>query len=185
MRKPDFDKRWLAMLDPLCRKLAAAIWAHANGDDLYVIDGPERDIDQVIKYNNGSTFGWLEVEYVDPSTGRFFDNYYHSPRQDAVTIPIRKGKFFTRYKPSWWMNFSSRLTNYIIIPGDIILAHEVRKYDVYNNITSESFYGVPKGHPNTKPNPIPSDMRYKVMSDFVRERPDLHQMMKSLPLLYT
>lgn len=184
MRKPDFDERWLAVLDPLCRKLAAAIWAHSSGYVLYVADGPEHDIDQVITYNNGDVCGWLEVEYVDPKKGRFFDNYYYSPKQNAITIPIRKGKFFTKYKPSWWMNFSSCLTNYIIIPGDVILAHEVREYDVYNNLTSEPFYGVPKGHPNTKPNLIPPNMRHKVMSDFAHERPDLHHMLWSLLLLY-
>lgn len=180
MRKPNFDKRWLTVLDPLCRKLASAIFAMYA---LKVVDGTKYGIDQVICHDD-LVFGYLEVEYVDPKSGRFTHNCYHSPVEKGISIPIRKDKFFLRYTPSWWMNFSSDLSHCIILPGDVVMSGRISKYKPHNNEVAEEYRIVELDHPSATRWRIMDSLRHQTLMLFAHERPDLHHMMRSLPLLY-
>jgi len=156
MAKPYFDPKYLDKYDPICRELARRIFAPRH---LILVDSDLYDVDQEL-YDYKGFYGYMELEYAD--SARFLSDIYVSlPERgiNGVSIPGRKAKWFGN-GITWWMNFSSDLSHYIILHDLTILRDGVWKYyKTYNNpTTDEGFFVVPLDHPQAQPHKIPTNL---------------------------
>ncbi len=166
MSRPYFDPIWLDIIDPMCREIARLIFAQVG---FYLKDHHnELDVDLVM-YHDTMERGVIEVEYVSPVTDRFLHDKYKSHKHKGISIPGRKAKWF-RKELGWWMNFSSDLTHYIILPGSVVIAGLRKPYPVWNNNVPEHFYLVDLYHPHSKRRKIAPGMRNHAIDKICSEK---------------
>jgi len=153
MNKANFDPKYLAEIEPICRRIAKAIFAK---EGIVVKDGTKYGVDQLL-YRDDELYAFLELEYAED---RFVNGEYTSFVWHGISIPQRKEKFFKMERPCWWMNFSQNLNHYVILRGDFILKYgKLQFYKPSNNTKGEWFYIIPMVIKGVNINKIPKDLR--------------------------